>query len=191
MEEKTSPRPTPQQMSLPQQVHLTDYLNIVKRRKWVVIVFFLLVVGLVTFVSFRATRIYRATAQIAIEQQFPPLTPIADVAPNDLRQQDYYQTQYNWLKSRSLARKVIKDLELWKLFSYTKSENSGAFTSNPDWLRGLGKKLLPENVSAPPSPASSHQVNPLFINWYLSHLQITPVRGSRLVNISFWVNHLI
>lgn len=188
MEEKTSLRPTPQQMSLPQQVHLSDYLNIVKRRKWVVIVFFLLVVGLVTFVSFRATRIYMATAQITIEQQLPPLTPIADVAPNDLRYQDYYQTQYNLLQSRGLARKVIKDLELWKLFSYTKRENAGAFTSTPDWLQGLGKKLLPKNVSAPPAPpdpASSHQINPLFIDWYLSNLQITPVRGSRLVNISF------
>jgi len=69
MEENTSPRPTPQQMSLQQQVHLTDYLNIIKRRKWVVIGFFLAVISIVAVVSFQATRIYKATAQIIIEQQ--------------------------------------------------------------------------------------------------------------------------
>jgi len=147
-----------------------------------VIVFFLLVVGLVTFVSFRATRIYKATAQIIIEQQLSPITPIAGVSPNEPGKQDYYQTQFNLLQSRSLACKVIKSLELWKVFEFNKTENTS--NSRSEWLRNIGAKWtgrIPDSTTE----ASGPQINSLIVNWYLSHLQINPVRGSRLVNITF------
>jgi uncharacterized protein involved in exopolysaccharide biosynthesis/Mrp family chromosome partitioning ATPase len=184
MEENTSPRPTPQQMSLQQQVHLTDYLNIIKRRKWVVIGFFLAVITIVAVVSFQATRIYKATAQIIIEQQISPLTPIANVAVNDTKQQDYYQTQYNLLRSRSLACKVIKDLELWKDFEVNMAENPNPSTSKAELLIGVGEKWN-GGIPVATTETSGSQINPLIVNWYLSSLQITPIRGSRLVNVSF------
>jgi uncharacterized protein involved in exopolysaccharide biosynthesis/Mrp family chromosome partitioning ATPase len=141
-----------------EQIHLSDYLAIIRKRKWVVIIFSLVLTGIVTAVSLMSTPIYQATAQIIIECQPYPVTSIEEEMKSDTREQDFYQTQYNLLQSRSLALKVIEDLKLWKDFQ------SG-------------------QLAARDNPAS--QDNTGIIDWYLSNLKIEPVRGSRLINISF------
>lgn len=154
-----SSRPGPEQMSLPQQVHLDDYLNIIRRRKWVVIAFFAVVVGMVSTFSFMSTPVYKATTQIIIESQSFPVMGMGDVASKASAEQDYYQTQYNLLLGRGLSRQVIQDLALWK-------------------------KFLPD-VSEASRETLEDQISPIIVNRYLANLQITPVRGTRLVNISF------
>lgn len=146
------------QMSYIEQIHLSDYLAIIKRRKWVVIIFSLVLVSFVTTLSLISTPVYRATAQIIIESQLYPVTNVEEMISRDTREQDFYQTQYNLLQSRSLALKVIEDLELWKVF---------------------------QSESVASQANSSTQNKTEIINWYLSNLSIEPVRGSRLINISF------
>jgi len=63
-----------------QNVHLIDYLNVVRKRKWVVIVFFLTVVSTVIVGSFCATPIYKATTQLMIENNDSLLNEMADVS---------------------------------------------------------------------------------------------------------------
>lgn len=142
----------------PEQIHLSDYLAIIRKRKWVVIIFSLVLMGIVTTVSLISTPIYQATAQIIIECQPYPVTSVEEEIKRDTREQDFYQTQYNLLQSRSLALKVIGDLELWKDFQ------SGQLTAQS---------------------SSVTQDKTGIIDWYLSNLKIEPVRGSRLINISF------
>ena len=161
-------------MSFPEQVHLTDYINIIRRRKWVVIIFLLTAVSLVTAASFLTSPTYKATTQIIIEKQPSPLIRMAEIVSTESRQQDYYQTQYNLLRSRSLAYKVIEDLELWKDFEFNKTEDPDASSSAPG---GSGSPRDKE--------ASRSQIEPAIIDWYLSNLQVTPIRGSQLVDVSF------
>lgn len=174
MEEKARSWSMPQEMSFPQQVHLSDYINIIRRRKWTVIIFFLVVVGLVAVASFMSTPIYKATTQIIIEGQPFPFIGTGDHAANDYKQQDYYQTQYNLLMSRSLAYKVIQDLELWKDVAFNKTEKVHTPFS-----------ALAKTGSLPDKGGSKSQIDPMIVDWYSSNLKITPVRGSRLVHISF------
>jgi uncharacterized protein involved in exopolysaccharide biosynthesis len=109
------------------QVHLKDYLDIIRRRKWLVILFFLTVVGLVSFFSIRATPIYRATTQILIENKASQMIQYGDSGPGGSAPQiDYFQTQLNLLRSRQNAYEVIADLELWKLFESPPDEYSTA-----------------------------------------------------------------
>ena len=175
MEPKTDPRPIPQEMTFPQQVHLTDYINIIRRRKWVVIIFFLMVVSMVTAVSFMSKPVYKATAQIIIEDQ-PSVIGMNEIAGGNSGRQDYYQTQYNLLRSRSLAYKVIRELELWKVFELHKTGNAHASIPLPSSSNGL--------ESLPDKQGPKSQIESMIVGWYLSNLQITPVRGSRLVDVS-------
>ena len=169
------------QTSFPQQVHLTDYLNIIRKRKWVVIIFFLAVVSLVTAASFQTTPVYRATTRIIIENQ-SPLSSMVELTPdNFIKQDEYYQTQYNLLRSRSLACKVIEDLELWKDFHLSKTERAYPSTPVLPGSESRGGGLASETRDALPR-ASTSQITE---EWYLSNLRITPVRGSRLADISF------
>ena len=174
MEAKTGSWSIAREMS-PPQVHLTDYINIIRRRKWTVILFFLFVVGLVALFSFMSTPVYKASTQIIIEEQLSPFIGAGNQAANNFKQQDYYQTQYNLLRSRSLAYKVIKDLELWKNFDTGETGNLNASISSI----GSTEKNTPDKHD------SNSQIDPMIVNWYLSNLQITPVRGSRLVDVGF------
>jgi uncharacterized protein involved in exopolysaccharide biosynthesis/Mrp family chromosome partitioning ATPase len=158
METDKTPHIPQKQISRIEQIHLSDYLAIIKKRKWVVIIFSLVLVGLITTFSLISTPIYQATAQIIIESQLYPVTNVEETINRDTREQDFYQTQYNLLQSRSLALKVIEDLQLWKNFQ------SGPLTAQS---------------------SSATQNNTVIIDWYLSNLAIEPVRGSRLINISF------
>lgn len=142
----------------PEQIHLSDYLAIIKKRKWVVIAFSVILVGIVTTFSFISTPIYKATAQIIMESQPSAGTNVEEEIKRDRRELDFYQTQYNLLQSRILALKVIDELQLWKEFQ-TEPLNAQS-------------NLATENKTG-------------MINWYLSNLEVAPVRESRLINISF------
>jgi len=102
-----------------------------------------------------------ATTQIMIENQSSFINKMADAAYIDPKDEAYYLTQYKLLMSRSLAKKVIEDLELRKNF------------------RGNNGKTPDTSVS------SEAQMESRFVNLYLSNLQIVPIRGTKLVNISF------
>jgi len=168
----------PEQISLPQQVHLDDYLDIIRRRKWVVIAFFVVVVGMVSTFSFMSTPVYQATTQIIIEPQSFPVMGMGDVASKASAEQDYYQTQYNLLLGRGLARQVIQELELWKEFQPEESGSS-------DSVHRSEASAVP-GVSDPASRETSEDhISPIIVDRYLANLQITPVRGTRLVNIGF------
>jgi uncharacterized protein involved in exopolysaccharide biosynthesis/Mrp family chromosome partitioning ATPase len=142
----------------PEQIHLSDYLAIIRKRKWVVIAFSAVLVGLVTTFSLISTPIYKATAQIIIESQPSAGTNVEEEINRDRREHDFYQTQYNLLQSRILALKVIDELQLWKEF-----------------------QTEPLNAQSNLAPQNKTEI----IDWYLSNLAIDPVRGSRLINISF------
>ncbi len=81
------------QSSFTQQMHLNDYLNIIRRRKWVIITFFLFVVFIVAMKTLSITPVYKATTQIIIERR-PSHMIEKIVVPVDFRELDYYQTQF-------------------------------------------------------------------------------------------------
>lgn len=142
------------------EVHLADYFNIVRKRKWMVIASFFVIVGLVSAWSFSAIPVYKATTQIMIESQHSFINKIANASYIDPGDEAYYLTQYRLLMSRSLAKRVIEDLGLWKNFSSPMNNNQAA-------------------SSSPEVPVAPHMVN-----WYLSLVQIEPIRGTKLVNVS-------
>ena len=65
----------------------------------------------VTVYTFTATPIYEAQTQILIETEDPNVVAFKEVVEEDQTTADYYQTQYNILQSRALARRTIDDAE--------------------------------------------------------------------------------
>ena len=56
--------------------------------------------------------VYEGTAQLLIERSDPTVLNFKEVQQVDAGRDDYYQTQYKLLQSRSLARNVIEQLNL-------------------------------------------------------------------------------
>src|SRR4051812_30106781 len=95
------------------EVHLSDYVKVLYKRRWTAITAFLLVVGTVTVYTFTATPIYEAKTRLLIETEERNVVNFKQVVDEDQTKLDYYQTQYNILQSRVLARRTIEQLKLW------------------------------------------------------------------------------
>ena len=94
--------------------HLVDYLRVLHKRRWTAATAFLLVLVSVTVYTFTVTPIYEARTRLLIEADNPNVVDFKEVIDEQGAKADYYQTQYNILQSRALARKALEDLKLWE-----------------------------------------------------------------------------
>lgn len=162
-----------------QEIHLSDYLAVIKRRKWVILLFSAVVVGLVTLFSLGLPRSYTATAQIVIERKLYPVTNTEERINQDMDDLAFYETQYNLLKSRALALQVIKQLGPEQIFLPAPEQEPSLLA----WLRDMLPKRAPEPPVGPADPATAEEER--LVDEYLGSLTIEPVTDTRLVNISF------
>ena len=106
----TEPQPY---VAAPQaESHLWDYVHVLLRRRRVVLAIFTAVFALATLRTLLTRPVYEGTAQILIERADPSVLNFKEVAQLDSQRDDYYQTQYKLLQSRSLARRVVDQLNL-------------------------------------------------------------------------------
>ena len=93
------------------QIHLTDYLKTLNKHRWLIVGVFLATTLTGAVWTFRQTPQYQATATVLIEPEPPKVLNIQDVsqiAPGA----DYYQTQYQMMRSRAVAARVVDALRL-------------------------------------------------------------------------------
>lgn len=96
-----------------QELNFKDFINIVDKRKWIIITIFVILVSAVTLFSFMATPIYRATAVLLIERQQPKVLSVEEVYGMGLADKEYYETQYKILRSRTLIKRLFEDMNLY------------------------------------------------------------------------------
>ncbi len=143
-------------------VDLFEYWNVIKRRKWLIFTFLCIVFTTTTIATFTKKPSYKSKGVLLIEREANILS-FQDIFQIETYRDDYYQTQFKLLQSRSLARDVIEKLKL--------NENE-AF---------VGKK---KNKKSNPSNINSDTYSP-YINQFLANLEVKPVRMTRLVEVSF------
>ena len=167
--------------------HFWDYWRVIRRRRWTIITCFLVTVTAVTVLSFTARPVYRASATLRIEKDQPRIVKFEEVVKED-SQQDYYQTQYRILQSRSLANRVIGLLQLDQHSEFTaapKSLNERTEDTVREWL----VRWIP--VPPPPAPEAVEDLvvtSPL-TSAFLGRLTVEPIRSSRLVKVAFDSGH--
>lgn len=164
--------------SVMEETHLSDYAEILKRRKWVVISVFITVVATVCLVSFIMPPTYEATVVILLGGQPTPMNPLGDSSDRISERTLSYATQINLLKNHSLAIDVIKNLHLEKAYP---TESKYSIVRFINRLRRPVEKKAGESID----PGSEITRISRLVEWYLRHLNVTPVRESSLVNVSF------
>ncbi len=152
------------------EIHLRDYLYILRKRRNVVLSVFLLFATASFVFTYFERVIYRATSTIMIERENPNVVDFKEVMAFDASTTDFYQTQYRILESRSLIEKLIQEEKLEE-DPFLKVIKKGGRKVKlrrylPDWLKGF---------ITPPS----------LVDFFIHHmLQIEPERNSRLVKVS-------
>jgi capsular exopolysaccharide synthesis family protein len=95
-------------------IDLRRHWSVVKKRRRLIAVFLLAVVLTVGLFSFLIPPLYTAETVLLIEQSSPQVIEIKAVLAESLGpdEHDYYSTQYEILRSRSLAAQVIREEKL-------------------------------------------------------------------------------
>src|SRR3989442_14642423 len=105
--------PEPQNIA-EETVNLRHYWHIILERRWLVVAAFISVFVLSLIYLFKATPIYQASARIQINRENESVWRIDALTLTGNQEQDYLQTQYKNLLSRSLIQSVINQLKLDK-----------------------------------------------------------------------------
>jgi capsular exopolysaccharide synthesis family protein len=150
--------------ALEREIHLLDYWRVLVKRRWVVYTSLAVVVSTVAIGSLLMQPVYTATARLQIESSAPNVLPFQEVLSSVPDQRnDFYQTQYGLIQSRRVAREVIDSLRLER---------------HPEF-----------QIRSRPRPApglsSEQALEARRIDLLLERLKVTPVRNSRLVDVSF------
>lgn len=166
--------------------HLYDYLAIVLKYKWIVLCCFLFIVGSVTIASLLSTPMYQATSQIMIREQPSLINPLGENRTRGFSQNEYFQTQVNLLSNRSLVWEVITSLNLQDIIE---QDVAGEDDSTHAMELSLKGSAVASEVKALPDDPTEKEIaaktNPALIDWYLSHLSVSPLQESSLVDIHF------
>jgi capsular exopolysaccharide synthesis family protein len=157
-----------------QDVHLTDYLRVLYKRRAAATTVFLLVVLSVVVYAFTATPIYEAQTRLLIETDDPNIVSFTAVIDEAQAKADYYQTQYNILQSRALARQTLQELQLW---------SSPLFRTDRDTWAARVRAFLERDPGTNPADETSAQS--LVVDEFLTNLDISPIRNSRLVDVRY------
>lgn len=175
-------------------VHLSDYINVIVRRKWIVLAYVLAVIIATAIFTYTRTPLYKSSAVLRIEKESQYALPFSGLPGGNVGI-DYYTTQYEILKSQSLAERVIARLDL---------------RNNKDFLPGEGKasafkNTIVKSIMAPFSfvsslfgsdtaevatgqvPVTNANVRvPLYlVNSLIGGIDVTPVKNSQLVKVSY------
>jgi len=152
---------------------LKHYIGILRRRIWVVITTFVIIVTLATVYTFKATPIYQAAAKILIEKQAPRLMNVEDVMQSQASDRDYYRTQKELVRSRTVLERALEQRQVAEL-----PEVTGQGSSRPSLLGGILGELrrtisavLGGEPAAPPEPWERLR----------SHLKVEQVRDTHLL----------
>ena len=95
-----------------EEIHLRDYLDVVIRRKWLIIC--ILALSFITTLIFTlsSTKIYKATTSIEVTQQTSQVTKFEEVMAAEVQAREFYETQVALLTSQALIERVIEKLNL-------------------------------------------------------------------------------
>lgn len=147
------------------EFNLLRYWQVLARWRWLIAscVAVAMVVGVI--VTLLMPPIYRATATVEIDREAPKVVDNGSVQPTQVfDNEQFYQTQYGLLKSRSLAERVVASLNL---------------ADDPTFLRQTGGDAGQTDAAnrAARERRAADQV--------LKGLTINPVRTSQLVQVSY------
>ncbi|HEU5068305.1 MAG TPA: polysaccharide biosynthesis tyrosine autokinase [Sphingomicrobium sp.] len=154
-----------------------QYLNILQRRKWVIISVIGLAVMAALVATLLATPKYTAKTRIEISREQKNVTNVEGVESEQVgRDLEFYQTQYSLLEAESLADRVVRRLRLANTTDFWQAHGVDPDKGN---MLGGGK------VS---TTAERDQLRHTAVKLLLDHVDISPIRGSALVDVGYTSN---
>lgn len=189
--------------SLAEPAHLREYLNVVLKRKWLILSLVLVVTSLVTIHMYRTPSTYEAATTIQIEPKRDSVLSRGKdaVIINTGRTTDpnYINTQLRLLENPALARQVIRTLDLQNNQTFLGGQAQTGFLSSLKRIVAGEKKTAqpaePAPGTLPPvhaedvvdnkmSQAELDKLEPYELT-LAANLTVEPIVGTNLVTLRY------
>ena len=182
-------QPFSDEMFQEKEIHLSEYIEILTKRKTLIILFFLLTLSVTILFTIKATPIYQSTAQLIIdkERNTSPITGERMEFEGYASETLTFQTHFKLIKSTPVIQNVVSALRLDKL---KEEELEISFIRNLVRQFKENLKLLLTSsddiameANAPLIDPATEKMNRL-IEDIQAKIDIEEVRNTRLLNIS-------
>ncbi|SEA74119.1 capsular exopolysaccharide family [Thiothrix caldifontis] len=174
------------------EIDLRELWSVIKRRKGTIALIFVLVTMISLLVTLSMTPIYRAGVTLEINTEEKRVldydVEAGSQGPTDSK--DFYQTQYELLKSRSLADRVIDRMKLESRLKGEELEKpfyADTLTTVKSWFNFSGNTTgdNPDSLdSSTPTMASKLGERPLS-SIFLNNVTVAPVKNSKIVTVHY------
>ncbi|PSV13135.1 GumC family protein [Photobacterium kishitanii] len=140
-------------------IDFSRLLKSTKKNWWKILAFAVVVTGTAVPFILKLTPKYEAYATVLLKAELTNPTTFEKVVDFDSTRKEYYETQYQLLKSRRVISQVVDDLKLYQDQEF------------------IGKKPVKDDTLAKQKERS--------IQYVLKHMTISPVRKTQLVEVGF------
>lgn len=150
--------------------NVAEYWRLAVKYRLIILASILTAMVIGTAATLLMTPIYTATATLQIDREADRILAVDEVQPREsmIQGEEFFQTQYGILRSRSLAERVVDSLGL---------------ASSDQFLRQMG--VSPPESDEGTATSRSAKRRQLVLKAVQDNLGVSPVRGSRLVSVSF------
>lgn len=167
--------------SIEDEIDLASLFSVLLRFKWLIILVSLTVTGLTAWLTTKLPPVYKATATMLLEVNEVKAVSIEEVYGLDSSRQEYFQTQYEILKSRRLAEKVVQHLRLNRHPDFIPGRNLSLIAR----ALNKAKRIVGAPIEVVPYEPDSEAARLSTLSQFTSRLSITPVSKTQLVKISY------
>ncbi len=170
-----------------EEIQLRDYIDVITRRKWLILTVLTLVFLSTLIFTLAVTRIYEASAVVEVSQQTPHVTTFQEVLGSEIQAREFYETQVELLRSKAMIKRVIENLDLIDHPVIKKTVfNEGKSAT----IQRVGKALKSLAASlfhgqAKPAVAEDIVRRQQVVEYITENLTVTPSRKSMLIDVAF------
>jgi capsular exopolysaccharide synthesis family protein len=177
-----------------QPVHLLDRIAAILKHRRIAGAAFVIVVGVMMVQTYSQVPMYRTSSRVMIQDE--RTTAVGNLNANDpafwQESDPYYNTQYSILRSRGLARRVVRRLQLQNhpLFNGSAPKRQGIGIMIADARRKISstvQSVLHRQPPAPVEPPSPDEeaAESGVISQFLGGVRVVPEQKTRLVEIVY------
>jgi succinoglycan biosynthesis transport protein ExoP len=151
------------------EMHLFDYLIVVRKHLVLSLTFLLTLVSVVAIATFKMKPVYVATARVEIDRDSSSVLPFQSGQGGDYwyDTDNFIETQSKVLQSDTLALETIKSLQLWKY---------------PEFRASAAEIAALNNIS---DPDQKPVKRPGILSAFLGRMSIKRIPNSNLLQVSF------
>ena len=158
-------------------IDLAHYWQVIRRQLSKILILSVIITIIAALASMVMTPVYRATATLLIESQEAKVLSIEEVYGIGKASDEYYLTQFEILKSRELAKRVVLALNLVDVPEFNPHHEANAKSFS---IRGTINNIL----GVEKEPPTDEQILESTVGRFAKAVDISPVRSTQLVKVS-------